>query len=716
MLGQPMTEAETAMPREGSAALPAGVAEGAPDALVVMDASFEVGWANQAAERLFGWRSSDWVGASALSLVHPDDLEMAAVSMTSVAGKVVGSPIEVRVATAGGWRLVELVGSWIPGPRRPADEPSDGGTDDRALVLSLRDLTERRRWEVAANREDLFRTLVHNAAALTLLVRPDGVVDSASGAMTRLLGHDPELVCGHPFSDLVDPADRSRVAASMGRLRAGGGAPAGRLTVEVRLVHRNGSTVPFELTLVDLVADPTVGGFVVTGHDITRLQAAQQALEHLALHDQLTGLPNRWSLTQRLSQLLHAPRSPDRLLVVVFIDLERFKPVNDLFGHDAGDRVLTEVAGRLHAMAGPDDLVARHGGDEFVIVTEVHPTDLDGLRERVQDVIAEPLHLAAGPVAVQASVGLGIARPDCTPERLLAEADADMFVQKRTRRGGYVVVIPVERRRMLAEDLPGAAARGELVVHYQPIVDLIGAETTGVEALVRWQHPRLGLLQPAEFLPIAEDLGRGREVDEFVLRTAVAEAAARARTGRPLTVSVNASSSHLTLPDFPGLVAAVLADTGLDPGLLWVEVTEHAVLERAASGPAASVLETFQRLSDLGVGVAVDDFGTGYSSLSHLLELPVRVLKIDRSFVAGVDTDRRSRAMVEALVALTTRMGLVAVAEGIERPAQLEVLRELGCRHGQGYLLGRPVPTWPAVRGPLGLVEAGGGIRRKTAG
>ncbi|MEZ5116552.1 MAG: EAL domain-containing protein [Candidatus Nanopelagicales bacterium] len=666
---------------------------GAPDALVALAEDLTVSWVNRAAERLFGWRGSDWYGAHGLQLVHPDDLEFVAVSLVSVAEKEVGSPIEVRIASATGWRLVELIGSWVDAPEEAERQDGTDQPPGRVLLLSMRDLTERRRWEVAASDVDTFRALVHNSSAVLLLVHPDGTVDSASGALTRVLGHDPEVVQGMTFADLVHPDDRHVVSDAMGRLRAGRAAAGTRESVEVRLLRRAGGDVPFELTLADLVDDPTVGGVVVSGHDITRLRAAQDALQHLALHDQLTGLPNRWALTRRLADALRQPRPPGRELAVVFVDLERFKPVNDLFGHDAGDQVLVEVARRLALLAHANAFVARHGGDEFVLVTEVEADEVALLRGRVEDAVDQPLHLTAGPAQVHASVGVVLAGPASTPDRLLAEADADMFVQKRSRRGGPVSSVPVARRRALAEDLGSALESDELVVHYQPIAALDDGQVVAVEALVRWQHPELGLLPPASFLPIVEDLGRSREVDALVLRTACA--AVQAHHDRDLTLTVNASPSHLTRPGFPDLVDEVLDETGLAPERLWIEVTEHAVMERAAAGPASSLVAVFDRLAALGVGVAIDDFGTGYSSLSHLMALPVRGLKIDRSFVEGIDHDRRSRAMVEALVTLSTAMDLEVVAEGVERAPQVAALRDIGCRLGQGYLLGRPAPRLP---------------------
>jgi EAL domain-containing protein (putative c-di-GMP-specific phosphodiesterase class I) len=276
-----------------------------------------------------------------------------------------------------------------------------------------------------------------------------------------------------------------------------------------------------------------------------------------------------------------------------------------------------------------------------------------------------------------------------------------MYVNKRAGRGTPISLSSIDHRRELAEELVGAVGRGEIVVRYQPIVDVVRQVPTGVEALVRWQHPVRGTLAPAEFLSIAEDLGLDREIDRHVLETACATVAERVReTDEDLQLTVNISPDHLVDPDISTTVRGVLERTGLRPDLLWLEITEHAVLQRSAGGPATTVLHAFARLSELGVRLAIDDFGTGFSSLASLVNYPIHMLKIDQSFVAGLTDDSRSAAMVEALVALTRRLGIVAVAEGVERPEQHAALLALGCPKAQGYLWGRPAETLPPVALP----------------
>ena len=668
--------------------------EGAPDALLAVDSDMSLLWANRAAEDLFGATSEQWASRSIAELIHPEDITFVGLALSTVQDKEVGTPIELRVAAADGWRLVELVGRWLP------------ELGERGVVLaSLRDLTQRRRWDLAARHDEQLRRLVDHSDQLTFLVATDGRVVSHSPAVTRRLGRDPELVQGAPFVDLLAADGRQAFLHLLDRLV---GFPAGatgarRAALEVDMLSAQGGPVPYELAVVDLRSDPVVDGLVISAHDLSRLREAQRLLEHQALHDELTDLPNRRLAVRHLGRLLEAGET----VAVGFLDLDRFKPVNDLFGHDAGDTVLRTVGARLREVASshPRTFVARHGGDEFLVVTVVDTVSPAVASRRVaalcgelEVAVAAPIVIDAGPIQVFASVGGSWAQGPADAEALIAAADSQMYVNKRAGRGTPISVISVDHRRELAEELVGAVGRGEIVVRYQPIVDVLTEQPTGVEALVRWQHPKRGTLSPAEFLSIAEDLGLDREIDRHVLETACATVAKRVReTGCDLQLTVNISPDHLVDVDVPDMVRGVLERTGLRPDLLWLEITEHAVLQRSASGPATTVLQAFARLSELGVRLAIDDFGTGFSSLASLVNYPIHMLKIDQSFVSGLTDDPRSAAMVEALVALTRRLGIVAVAEGVERPSQLRALVELGCPKAQGYLWGRPDAELPAL-------------------
>jgi diguanylate cyclase (GGDEF)-like protein/PAS domain S-box-containing protein len=653
------------------------VLDNLPDAVAVIDGEGTLKWGNSSTERLFGWPIENWIGASGLDLIHPEDLEMALLSLASVQGKEVGSPIEVRVRTDDGWRLVELVGAPLP-------EPLEG-----CIAISLRDLTQRRRWEVASGDENRFRTLVHNAATVILLVLPSGEVQSVSASLTRMLGHDTEVVEGRPIVELVDDDDRNLLSSALARAMANPPrANQPPVTVEVRLRQRGRSaTVPFELTIVNLVDDPTVGGFVISGHDISRLRAAQEELETLARIDSLTGLANRASLDRHLGDRLAAGRS----FVVAFMDLDRFKPVNDLLGHDAGDELLRQLAQRLQSAVRGRDFVARFGGDEFVVVADADAEGTRRLAERIESLVAEPFLLESGPAQVFASVGVAAATVGHTAESLLAEADAEMYAVKRARRGNpWSSTMAVSERRRLSEQLAEALVSDQMELHFQPIWRLRGLDLWGWEALVRWQHPERGLLPPAAFLDVVEDSGRENELGELVLRRSVAFAAAAGGSG---IIAVNVSASQMAADGFPDLVDAVLADFQFPADRLCLEISERSLLDRPAQGASTPISHNLDLLAARGVALAIDDFGTGYSSMTHVVQFPVSILKIDQSFVARVVEDRQGRSVVAALVELSRGLGIESVAEGVERGEQLEALSAMGCGLGQGYLLGRPVPA-----------------------
>jgi diguanylate cyclase (GGDEF)-like protein len=396
-------------------------------------------------------------------------------------------------------------------------------------------------------------------------------------------------------------------------------------------------------------------------------------------------------------------RETGRTYAVVYIDIDRFKPVNDLFGHESGDQVLKSLAGRLVSAMDRwrEAVVVRLSGDEFVVAAPVDAETADiacaTMVTAVSDVFAHPIYLSAGPIHVAASIGSAYGDATEVVDDVVARADAAMYVRKRESRGGPpAVLVDSQSRRALAQELVGAVDRGEIVVHFQPIVDLLTREVEGVEALVRWNHPVRGLIAPSGFLSIAQDIGLDSEIDRFVLRHAAARVAERVReSGRDLRLTVNISAPHLVDVTTPDYIAEVLRDTELRPDLLWLEITEHAVLQGGGGDPSTTTLTAFTRLGHLGIRLAVDDFGTGFSSLSSLMTFPIDLVKIDQSFVSGLPDDRKSAAMVESLLTLGRRMGIGTVAEGIERMDQLNTLVELGCRLGQGFLLGRPGPDIP---------------------
>jgi diguanylate cyclase (GGDEF)-like protein len=432
---------------------------------------------------------------------------------------------------------------------------------------------------------------------------------------------------------------------------------------------------------------------------------AQEQIAHQATHDGLTGLPNRLLFRDRLELALARAERRGTFAAVLFLDLDRFKDINDTLGHSAGDQLLRSVSQRLRAVMRESDTLARFGGDEFVVLCE----DLDSedgavrIAQHFQRALLSPVVVAQKEHVVTASIGIVLANgADRNPDGLLRDADIAMYRAKQRGHGNWELFDEALRDRALERIATERALRhaietGELRLHYQPIVTLDGGTLHSTEALVRWQHPERGLLSPGEFIPIAEESALILAIGAWTLREACEQAYRwRARFGdrAPLPVSVNVSARQLAQPELPEIIRQVLADTGASPGDLAIELTETALIEES-SVPAASLHE----LKALGVRILLDDFGTGYSSLSHLQRFPIDALKIDRSFVMHLGAGEGNRAIVRAIAAMASALGLEVVAEGVETAEQAAEAQALGCGWAQGYYFARPGP--PAQIEPL---------------
>ena len=519
-----------------------------------------------------------------------------------------------------------------------------------------------------------------------------------SPSIERVLGfsQDDWITDGGLWDRLLHPEDADRVISNEAECARSGEF----LVQEYRISRADGRVVWIrdEMTVVrghDGQSDPLFFGVFL---DVTDRKRMEAELERLALYDSLTGLPNRALFNDRLTQAIER-RSRMQATAVYFVDVDRFKRINDSLGHAAGDEVLREVATRVQRMLRPEDTVARFGGDEFTVLCESVGGVLEavGVADRLQREIAQPLLAGGAELRLSASIGIALAEPgdeaDCS--RLVEDADAAMYRAKE-RGGARTELFDVAMRERavtalsIEQELQHGLERGELRLFYQPLVSLTSGEIVGAEALIRWQHPDRGLLAPDSFLPVAEESGLIVDVGAW----AVGEACRRLRdwdrrNGGPedFGLAVNLSARELTHPDVVSTVLNAVRRSALDPHRLTIEVTESTAMADRDSG-----FRALRELSAAGVRIAIDDFGTGYSSLDHLREMPADILKIDRSFVAGMAANSPDSALVAAAIAMGRALEMEVVAEGIETNEQVADLRELGCPLGQGYLFARPLP------------------------
>ncbi|HEV7518145.1 MAG TPA: EAL domain-containing protein, partial [Thermoanaerobaculia bacterium] len=561
---------------------------------------------------------------------------------------------------------------------------------------AMEDVTDRKRAEEALRAsEERFRALVQNASDMIAILTADGVVRYGSPSHERVLGLRLKDHRHPSILDFVHPEDRERVAGVLAQLIA---RPAEVVTLECRIRHEDGSYRVLESTGANLLSHPAVLGIVLNSHDITDRKRAEERLLHEALHDELTGLPNRAYFMDRLrAAMALARRDPARLTAVLFLDVDRFKLVNDSLGHPVGDALLIQIATALTSALRPSDTISRVGGDEFAILLEAGHDVAAAVRvaERIHERLTGPIYLDGHEVFITASLGIAVCTPDYErPEDLLRDADTAMYRAKASGRACHVIFHrgmhhSVVARLKLETDLRRALDRGELRIHYQPFVSLDDAEVVGFEALLRWLHPQRGLLLPEEFLAVAEETGLLVPIGRFVLTEAcswVRGLQERHPRPWPISLSVNLSHKQFFHPDLFSQIEEALAISGLDPVCLGLEITEGVILRGAQVTGSR-----FAHLKEMGVQLFLDDFGKGYSSLNYLHRFPVDILKIDRSFTSRIEEAATNLAIVEAIVKLAHQLGMRVVAEGVESAGQLAKLSGFGCEYGQGLLFSEPL-------------------------
>jgi diguanylate cyclase (GGDEF)-like protein/PAS domain S-box-containing protein len=652
------------------------VLDAAFDAIVTMDHEGRIVDFNGAAESAFGYLRSDAVGRRVSDLLVPPALREAHERglrrhLETGESKLLGHPLRLKALRADGSEFdAELTINRVELPEGPL------------FTASIRDISEQTSAEQKLrNAEERYRTLVEQLPLVVYIDQADADCTNlyTSPQTESMLGYSPdEWQDGSFLERVLHPDDRERVVAEM----AAEASENGTISSEYRIVSPDGRVV--------WVRDESSAISDADGHpiqrqgyllDITAEREARDELERLAYSDPLTGLWNR----TRLERVL-AERRGESAPTLLFLDLDDFKTVNDSLGHAAGDELLREIADRLRDIVRPTDVVARIGGDEFAVLLE--GGDATAIAERIVATLRVPIEAAGHELVVGASIGIAAASDAA---EILRHADMAMYDAKSAGGSTYRFFDPAMQeaavnRLALLGDLSRSSFLDEIFVDYQPIFELDEARLSGVEALCRWRHPRGHLVPPLDFLGIAEENGRIVDIGRRVLEIACAQGAAWSRQfGRRLSISVNVAARQLADPGFADDAARALARHRLDPRDLVLELTETALMR--GDGPSSLNLADLQ---ELGVRIAIDDFGTGYSSLAYLARLPIDVLKIDRSFVQDCDRRGGELRLIETIVRLGHGLGLRVVAEGVERDAQLEQLRAVGCDGVQGFLLGRP--------------------------
>ncbi len=644
--------------------------DGLPDPVIAIDGDGALRYANERAVSVLGWTHEEFVGRPVFDVIHPDDLNIAISSLSTVSQKDTGDLIVVRVRSGTGvWIALEVRGTMQR-------------LDDREVtVLIARDTSDRHRLELDQGEAAVLRAVMANMHGMVALVDPNGRLRSINGAVTRVLGHDPELAPGRPFIGFVHEDDQEQVRDAVTMLR-----PQESVNLDARFVTATGDLITCEFTVNNLSEDPTVGGYVVSGQVATALSDARKRVDFLADHDNRTGLLNRDGFMRAAHDLIRQGSG----LGLMIIDIAQFRSINELYGEPVGDRVLAAVAGRIDELRWPDLLTARFGGDEFVLaVRSTSDAAIEMLRDRVRRDVAQPVIVDGQEINVALHTASAYEpRPEGL-ESLLASASNELMRVKRNADpdSGEISVDSINERRQHLDQLRAALAGGEIQPFFQPIVSPDG-RVLAVEALVRWAHPVRGELGVDEILPLAQMAGLAEAVDDHVLRMSLAFSRRLVDAGHgDIEVHVNVNPKVISRAAFAASFLAECHAQGADPGQIVVELTETDLL-----APGVTSLDNMQALRRAGTHVSIDDFGTGYSSLSHLLELPVDGVKIDRKFVAGIDIDPAATNLTTAILGLSESLQLGCVAEGVEQPYQLERLAFLGCTAFQGWLYSPAVP------------------------
>jgi len=561
------------------------------------------------------------------------------------------------------------------------------------VALAIERITLRQE-VIRQGNEAYFRTLVQDTSDAILIVADDGKVRYATPSAATIFGDIARE--GTYAWNLVANGKRSDLFSLIADPRVSAGSGSGY--VDRSIVRHDGVSVQVQVRTSDLRSDPTVAGIVLTVRDVTEQRKLEEKLKHQAFHDALTGLPNRLLFQDRISGQVATARRDGTTVGVLFVDIDDFKVVNDTMGHGVGDELLAAVGARLSGLIRDCDTAARLGGDEFALLigSAEDSAAVEAAAERVVAAFGVPFALAAGAVLTPVTVGVATTADSADTDELLRHADLALYAAKAAgkrqwRRYQPVLSAGLVRRRELQAALEDAVASSSFTLAYQPIVTLASGELAGFEALIRWPHPQWGMMQPDQFIALAEETGQIVPIGSWVLARAAADLARWCREPRGLYISVNVSARQFSAPGFVDGVRRVLATSGLEPGALMLELTESVLLRRDER-----MHSDLAELKAIGVRLALDDFGTGYSSFSYLRELPIDVVKMDKSFVDGIAVSEQRLALAEGIVQIARTLRLQVIAEGIESDIQRDLLTSMGCQYGQGYLLAMPMPPGQA--------------------
>ncbi len=644
------------------------------DPVLAINTSGVLRYANERASAVLGWDSVAVVGESVLPLVHPDDLNLVAASMETVTGKNYGKLLRIRARHGRGtWVNLEL--------RAAIQKSKDSSDGEDLIVIVARDTTDRHQLDFDQGDVDMLRSVMNNMQGMVTLLSGDGRIRSINRAVTRMLGHDPELIQTEPYISYLHPDDRDRVLERVHAIPANASAD-----FEARLLSSDGGHHVCELSVNNLLDDPVVKGYIVSGRIASALVDAREQVDFLALHDNRTGLLNRDGFLQAARAMM----ADGGGLGILVIDIVNFRSINELYGEPVGDAVISAVAERIENVRWPDLITARLGGDEFVMaIRSSNDAAIEMLRERVGRDVGQSIILEDHEVnfAIRTATAFDPA-PRALDSLLVSASNKLMSIKRNTHsKSGGISFDAINERRVQLDQLRASLNSGEIQPFFQPIVDVRGT-VTAVEALVRWVHPVRGVLGVGEILPLAQMAGLAEAVDDCVLEMALQFAHRLDQAGHGnIDVHVNVDPKMIASPSFGHSFLNRCAHLEARPEQIVVEITETDLL-----APSTISLSNMNKLRRAGTHVSIDDFGTGYSSLAHLLELPVDGVKIDRRFVAGIDVDAAATNLTTAIIGLSNSLRITCVAEGVEQPYQRDRLFELGCQAFQGWLFSHAVP------------------------